>query len=411
MNLLQLSAKSLQSKPAASGISLLLLSLGVAIISLLFLLQNQVEEKFNKNISGIDMVVGAKGSPLQLILSAVFQLDNPTGNISLKEAKALQRNRLVAKAIPLAYGDSYQGFRIVGTEESYLSLYESSIARGKAWNTPYEVVLGSQVAKATGLEVGDTFYSAHGLVQGAPEHDEHPFVVSGILEHSNSVLDGLILTGLETVWQVHAHSPASPAEEGAHHPNEATEKEAPENEDMEITAMLIKFRGPMGMVMLPRQINERSNMQAAVPAIEVNRLFQLLGIGVDLLKTIAYAIIFIAGFSFFLSLYNSLRERKYELALMRSMGASRSKIFSLLLLEGLLLSLTGYLIGILIGHLGLLLISNYSANSYGYQFELFRITKEEIILAGGVLLLGIFAATIPAIKAIRTPISETLSGS
>ena len=411
MNLLRLSAKGLQSKPAASGISLLLLSLGVAIISLLFLLTKQLEEKFQKNISGIDMVVGAKGSPLQLILSAVFQIDNPTGNISLQEVKGLQRNRLVAKAIPLAYGDSYQGFRVVGTEESYLSLYEASFARGKAWTTTYEVVLGSEVTKATGLQLGDTFYSAHGLVQGAPEHDEHSFVVSGILEQSNSVLDGLILTGLETIWQIHGHPAGNPQNEEAHNSGRETADESPENKDRQITAMLIKFRGPMGMVMLPRQINERSNMQAAVPAIEINRLFQLMGIGVDLLGMIAYAIIVIAGFSFFLSLYNSLRERKYELALMRSMGASRSKIFSLLILEGLLLSLVGYLIGILIGHLGLLFISKYSASSYGYQFDLLQITREEMILAGGVLLLGLFAAIIPAIKAIRTPISETLSGS
>ncbi len=410
MNLLQLSTKSLWSKPAGTGVSLLLLSLGVAIISLLFLLTRQLEEKFQKNISGIDMVVGAKGSPLQLILSAVFQIDNPTGNISLQEAGKLKRNRLVAQAIPLAYGDSYQGYRLVGTEPSYPKLYNATLASGSLWNSAYEVVLGSQVAGATGLKVGDSFYSAHGLVQGAMDHDEHPFTVAGILAQSNSVLDGLILTGLESIWAVHEHGKAeAPAQEANHSAEESAGGHTAE--DREITAMLIKFRGPMGMVMLPRQINERSNMQAAVPAVEINRLFSLLGVGMDLLKTIAYAIIIIAGFSFFLALYNSLRERKYELALMRSMGASGTKIFSLLLLEGILLSITGYVAGIIIGHLGLLLLSNFTSSSFGYEFEFLRLTKEEVILAAGVLATGMLSAAIPAIKAMRTPVSETLSGS
>lgn len=425
MNMLQLSSRSLRAKPAATAVSLLLLSLGVAIISILFLLNQQLEEKFQRNIQGIDMVVGAKGSPLQLILSAVFQIDYPTGNIPLKEARGLQRNRLVERAIPLAYGDSYQGFRIVGSEASYLGLYDAEMVEGAIWEAPFEVVLGSRVAAETDLGVGDSFFSAHGMVAGAAEHEEHPFRVTGILEPSGTVLDGLILTSLESIWEVHNHSaePEKPQEsgesqgaggagqqqvhEGEQH--EGKQQEAEQEEEREITAMLIKFRGPMGLVMLPRQINQRTSMQAAVPAVEITRLFSLLGIGIELLKAIAYAIITIAGLSFFLSLYNSLRERKYELALMRSMGASRFKIFSLLVLEGILLSVFGYVLGLLLGHAGLALLSNLAAGAYGYDFEFLSITEEEGWLGIAVLLIGFIAAFFPAVKAIRTPISETLS--
>lgn len=409
MNMLQLSSRSLVARPSATAVSLLLLTLGVAIISILFLLNQQLEEKFERNIQGIDMVVGAKGSPLQLILSAVFQIDYPTGNIPLREAKSLQRNRLVERAIPLAYGDSYQGFRLVGSEPSYLELYGAEMAEGTIWNAPFEVVLGSRVAAETGLKVGDSFFSAHGMVAGAAEHEEHPFQVVGILEPSGSVLDGLILSSLESIWAVHDHTEKTggSAEVGAAAQEE--EPEAEQEQEREITAMLIKFRGPMGLVMLPRQINQRTNMQAAVPAVEITRLFSLLGIGLDLLKAIAYAIITIAGLSFFLSLYNSLRERKYELALMRSMGASRFKIFSLLVLEGILLSIFGYVLGLVLGHAGLAMLSHLAAGDYGYEFEFMRIIKEEWWLGIAVLLTGFIAALIPALKAIRTPISETLS--
>jgi putative ABC transport system permease protein len=397
MNTLQLSAKSLRAKPAATAVSLLLLTLGVAIISLLFVLNQQLEEKFQKNISGIDMVVGAKGSPLQLILSAVFQIDYPTGNIPLKEALNLRRNRLVERAIPLAYGDSYQGYRLVGTEKSYLELYDASLEQGNVWNEPFDVVLGAQVAELTGLSVGDTFFSAHGMVAGAGEHDEHPFKVTGILAPSQSVLDGLILTAVESIWQVHAHAGGEEAAGG-------------EETAQELTALLVKFRSPMGMVMLPRQINQRTSMQAAIPAMEINRLFSLLGIGLDLLKAIAYAIILIAGLSFFLSLYNSLKERQYELALMRSMGASRAKLFSLVMLEGILLSICGYVLGIIFGHAGLALVSSLAEGAYGYQFDVFRLNEGELWLGIAVLLTGALAAFIPAMRAIRTPISETLAG-
>ena len=390
MNVFQLSIRSLLSRPASTAVSLLLLTLGVAMISLLLLLNQQLEEKFQRNISGIDMVVGAKGSPLQLILSAVFQIDYPTGNIPLEEAQKLQRNRMVARAIPLAYGDSFQGFRIVGTEEAYLDLYEASLSKGKIWDEPFEVVLGSQVARETGLQLSDSFYSAHGLIAGADEHDEQSFRVAGILERTNSVLDGLILTNLQSIWAVHEH-----------HEGE---------QEREITALLVSFRGPMGLVMMPRQINERTTMQAAVPSLEITKLFSLLGIGIDLLRTIGYGIILIAGLSFFLSLYNSLRERKYELALMRSMGGSRIKVSSLLILEGIILTISGYILGLVLGHAGLYLLSQFSAADYGYQFSILDITQEELWLGIVVVLTGLLAAFIPAAKVFRTSISDTLAG-
>ena len=159
MNILKLSWSNLKVKPLNTFLSLLLLTLGVALVSMLLILNKQLDEQFKRNISGIDMVVGAKGSPLQLILSSVYHIDNPTGNIPLEEAESLLKNPMVKECIPLAYGDSYKGYRIVGSNKDYVSHYGVTLEEGKFWSNEYEVTAGAVVAKNLGLKIGDTFHS------------------------------------------------------------------------------------------------------------------------------------------------------------------------------------------------------------------------------------------------------------
>ena len=393
MNIFSLSWKNLTAKPLSTLLSLLLLTLGVGIISLLLLLNNQLEDQFNKNIRGIDMVVGAKGSPLQLILASVYHIDYPTGNISKAAADSLTRNPLIEWSIPLAYGDNYRSYRIVGTTFAYPKHYEATLAEGKMWEAPLETTIGARVAATLGLRVGDTFFSSHGLTASEDVHDEKVFVVVGIFAPSNTIIDQLILTDISSIWAVHEHE--APTEniqdqqeedrtdsgsehedthevEAHDHEHEGEEQSihlTVENEpERELTSLLIGFRSPLGMVTLPRMVNEQTSMQAALPAIEINRLWSLLGIGISTLRGIALAIIIISGISVFISLYNSLKERKYELALMRSLGASRGKIFYLILLEGLILSALGFVLGIILSRAGT--IGAFLPRSFGLSLRL-----------------------------------------
>lgn len=146
------------------------------------------------------MVMGAKWSPLQLILSAVFQVDVPTGNFKLSEAKTLQKNRLVEYGIPLSYGDSYESFRIVGSTHKYPELYSMQLSEGDLWEKSLEVSLGAAVAEKTGLKLGDTFLGSHKLSEGGHVHEDQYYTVIGIFKPSGTVIDQLILTGLESVW-------------------------------------------------------------------------------------------------------------------------------------------------------------------------------------------------------------------
>ena len=162
MNLLTLSWNYIKNKPLNTVLSILLTVFGTGTITVLMLLSRQLDDKLRKDAEGIDLVVGAKGSPVQLILCNIFHIDNPTGNIKLKDAQFVMKNRMVKKAIPLALGDNYEGYRILGTTHDYASQYKMELSEGKLWEKPMEVTLGYEVARRSKLNIGDTFAGSHG---------------------------------------------------------------------------------------------------------------------------------------------------------------------------------------------------------------------------------------------------------
>ncbi|MBH83345.1 MAG: hypothetical protein CMP70_01550 [Flavobacteriales bacterium] len=423
MNISKLSWQNLISKPLNTTLSLLLMTFGAGIISLLFLLNNQIEQQLQANLRGVDMVVGSKGSPLQLILSSIYHIDNPTGNIPYREAIKIDNNSLVDLAVPLSFGDSYNGFRIVGTTHHYPELYEMSLNKGRLWSQSLEVVLGSSVAQIHKLKIGDTFYGTHGLIEGGHVHDEYAYEVVGVFNPSYTILDQLILTNTQSVWRVHNHEVIDQGEEyhnGQHHNNDHkhdTEESTvtmlgPSSsvpEDAMITSLLVKFKSPIGLIQLPRKINETTNMQAAVPALEISRLTNLLGFGVQTINTIAFIIIIVSGLSIFISLYNSLKKRRYELSLMRVHGATKWQLVHLVLQEGIILSLIGTIFGLLISRITLLMIPLFAEQKYTFVSFQFYLLNEELWLLPVALLIGVAASLIPIILSYNINIPKTLS--
>ncbi|WP_432673013.1 ABC transporter permease [Flavobacterium sp. SM2513] len=400
-------------KPLNTVLSIILLTASVAIISLLILLQKQFEKQFSSNIDGVDLVIGAKGSPMQLILSSVYQMDAPTGNINYADAKVWMKHPFVKTAIPLAFGDNYRGFKIVGTTEDYLKKYEAVITSGTIFNQNFEVILGSEVAQKMNLKVGDTFFGSHGDAAEGEVHEQYPNVVKGIASSTGKVIDNLILSNIESVWAMHNHEEETDAtaihqhEEGDDHQHEEIHSD---DETHEITAVLIKLKNKMGFVLWPRLIAQNTDMQAASPAIEINRLFSLFGIGLEALQYLAYGIMLISGISIFIALYNTLKERKYEFALMRVSGASRSQLLILVLFESILLCFIGFIFGTIVGRLGLYFISTSTEENYKMAFNPFELAlKEEGILFLTTIFVGVIAALIPAVKAYRLNISKTLA--
>ena len=433
MNLGKLAWKNLRSKPLNMLLNLLLFGLGVGLVVFLLLINHQVNQNFEKNLAGIDLVVGAKGSPMQMILCNMYHIDAPTGNIPVKDIKAFfsSRHPVVKQAIPLSLGDSYKGYRIVGTDTSFLDLYDAKVAKGRSWRQDYDVVVGPLVAERAHLHLGDRFYSSHGLVDdGINVHDHgSKFRVVGILEANQTVTDQLILCSTPTVWAVHDHEDHEGEDHSAHDDHDhAGHDHAHEHQDLEIedvaatpfnlldhpdqfvTSLLVKFRNRgIQALNFPRAINEQTDLMAAQPSWQINRVRDMMGSGTDMLRLLAAVIIFVSAISLFISLFSSLRGRKYELAILRVMGGTRSTLFALIILEGLILAILGYLFGIALGHFGVAILGGQLEASYKYSFTPWMWLREEYFILVVLLVLGFVASLIPAIKASNTPISETLS--
>ena len=399
MNLAGLSASYLRARPLSTALSLVLLALGVATVVALLLVVEQVSERMGRDANGIDLVVGAKGSPMQLILAGIYHVDAPTGNIPLPAAQALGKHRLVKKAIPLALGDSWRSYRIVGAPHAYAEHYGATPAAGRMYEKPMEAVLGAEVAARTGAGVGASFTGAHGVGAEGSEHGEQPYAVVGVLGRTGTVLDRLVLTSIESVWHVHEEHQG---------PQDAHDRKAME-EDREVTVLLIQYASPLAAAMLPRQINSKSELQAASPAFETARLFSIIGVGVEALRAFAAVLMLAAGLSVFVALYSALEERRYDLAIMRTLGASPARLFGLLLLEGLVLALIGAVLGVAAGHLlvaalGAWLEANRQPALSGAVF-----LPQELWVAGVAVAVGLAAALLPALRACRTDVSRTLS--
>lgn len=411
MSILSLVWNYLRARPLNTAINIILLSLGIAVIAMLLIVNKQLEEKITANARGIDLVVGAKGSPLQLILCSIFHVDFPTGNIKLNEAERIAKNRLVKNAVPLALGDSYQSYRIVGTTRAYVEMYHAELDRGEWWSIDLDVNIGATVAELSGLKPGDRFASSHGLTEGGHDHGEHQYVVKGILKRSNNVLDNLILTNVQSIWEMHEEGAGHlPAIDTSDVPSPLVPGIARGDSLREITSMLLQYRSPMGAIQMPRIVNSQSSLQAASPAFETARLFSILGVGVDIIMSFAYVLVVISGLSIFIALYNSLKERRYDLAIMRSMGATRSRLFVSILLEGGLLTLLGTVIGLAIAHGAVIGLSEFVEETRKAGMSGLVFYSEEWIILGASSVMGLMCSLIPAVQAYRTDISKVLAG-
>jgi len=398
MKTIALAFRYLWSRPLQALLNLLLLTLGLASITFVLLASEQIDRAFQRDLAGIDLVVGAKGSPMQLILAGVFHIDVPPGNIPLADVQELARQPQVAKLIPLSLGDSFRGFRIVGTTPEYLSHYRMSFEQGQPWSRSMEAVLGAQVAQATGMKTGDSFIGSHGLAGGGHQHGDNPYRITGVLAPCGCVVDRLIITPTESVWQVHEKATAMDDED-----RKALEAER------EVTIALITYKSPLAAVTFPRYVNSSTGMQAAAPAVEVSRLLRMVGVGSEVLRGVGAVLLFTAALSVFIALWNAVRERRADLAMLRMLGATPAKVASLLVCEALWLAVLASVLGLAAGHgltalTGLLLQAQHSLPMTGRLW-----VPGEIWIPVAALGVAIVAALIPTVSAYRVDVGQLLN--
>lgn len=416
MNLLYLAWRNLRYDHLKSLLSILLMSLGLGLICFFLIFSSQVEKNFRDNLAGVHLVLGAKGSPLQLVLCNLYHADVPTGNVTIEDAQAFlnPRHPLLSHAVPLSLGDSYKGFRLVGTTQDFVALYELELAQGGIYQKDLEVTIGSEVTRKTGLTMGDQFNSSHGLGidESLAESHTHRFTVAGVLKESGTVADELILCSPSSFWMVHNHN------EDHEHVHDHAPSKTPvlsnsqllEHPKKEVTSLLLRFRSKnLQSLNMMRSINENTPLMAASPSFELNKLFDQLGIGFELLNSVALLILLISALSIWFGMSIALQERKYELALIRSIGGQPWQVVLLLLFEAILIALIGFFVAMFVFY-GLLWLSNeYWSSDWGFGRMEMRFYKEQglILLLG--LLVAVMSVVVPIVQVLRMDIARILS--
>lgn len=416
MTLLKLVAVFIGRRPVTWGFHALILAVAVAVTGAVLLIQTAAHDRLDRDLAGIDLVVGAQGGPLQLVMSAVFQADVPTGNIPLAEAERLAADPLVARAVPVSLGDSLGAARIVGTTPAYIGLYQARLARGRGWAAPMEAVLGAEVARSRGLAVGDAFVGAHGFDPGGHAHDDHPYRVVGVLAPTGAVIDRVILTDLASVWALHssqepdhrtADHGAADHEPGHRHAHDGAETHHDtDGSEREVTAVLVQYRSALGAVALPPKVRRVAGLQAASPAREMQRLNALLGVGAGALTRLGQGLLALAALGFVVALGAAVLARRRELALLMALGAGPGRLAGVLMTEGALLGLASGVGGVLLARGLAAAVARWGASALSLPLP--PPSMLDVALIGGAVLIGLAASLPAAVLAGRTDPVRTL---
>jgi putative ABC transport system permease protein len=450
MNLVKIVIKNMRQRALATWLTGASVMLGVALAVAILLIKQGVQQRFEQGTLGYEMVVGAKGSPLQLVLNVVYNLDISPGNISWKLFEQLRDDKRVKLAVPFSVGDNYHGFRIVGTTDAFFKDFEfepgrkPELAAGRVFNFkedalksafqeaaerarereakergeevkpapepahvehPFEAVVGSTVAEQTGLAVGQTFIAAHGVQPSAEakEHTENPWTVVGILQPTHTAVDRAIYINLDSFYHIEGHELRGP-----------TAPEKPEEKDNDpdpgqVSSIVLKLRSPITAFGLYREINDREDAMAAFPAAEIRKLFDIVGNIDRLLLAQAILILIVAGVAIAVSIYNSMSERRREIAILRALGARRVTIFSIVLLEAVIICLFGAAAGLVGGHLVVALANGALYKASGFVIPAFHIQPLEWYVLGVAVIVGAMSGLGPAFGAYRTDVAKNLA--
>ena len=375
--------------------SILLMILGVTIITLSVLVNQITKNTFTKNNPNLDVVVGAKGSPLQLVLSSIHHIDIPTGNISYKNAKKIMKHPAIKFGVPISLGDNFQNYRIVGTDKKFLKLYDAELEIGSMWEKPMQSVIGSNVANFTKLKIDKFFVGSHGLIDTGDIHSEQPYKVVGILKKTGTILDNLIITSLDSVWNLHSNQ------------NDILKN----SDSLEVTALLLKYKNKTSVFSFPRLINKNTSMQAASPNLEISKLFKLTGGAHKIINYLSIIIVSLSFAGILFTLLNNINERKYDLAILRTLGFTRERIFSIILIEGMTISILGSFIGLILGGIVYKCIEFFSLLGRNIITGQLDFIYEILTIWFVILIISFLTCLIPCIKVYKQNIRNTLLNS
>ena len=408
--------KSVQNRKLTSLLCVASIALSVALLLGVERIKNGARDGFTNTISQTDLIVGAKGGPLQLVLYTVFRIGSPTNNIRFSSYTKIKNLPEVDWTIPISLGDAYRGYRVVGTDENFFKHYryrrnqKIEVLNGKIPIGIFDVVLGYEVAQKFQHKTSDSIILSHGISEKSfMDHSVTPFKVVGILNPTATPIDRSIFITLEGMEAMHIGW-----DKGVPGKNSTVIPENLKKENIhigQITSFLLKTKNRIQTLKLQRKIDSfpEDPLMAVIPGLALHQLWKTLSYIENILYLISLCVLAVGLISVIVSLYTSLNERRREIAIFRALGAGAGKVVSLLLVESSLIVLVGTLIGTALLYLCLFMVRPYLESNFSLYLPIQFLSSTELIYLGSILLGGITAGFIPAIKAYRNSLQDGLT--
>lgn len=414
--LLTLAIHSAWNRKLTLGMTMMAVALSVMLLLGVERLREQVHQGFGLSISGTDLVIGARTSPVQLMLYAVFRVGEPTNNISWASFEKLQQNPMVAWSIPISLGDSHRGFAVLGTNQDYFKHYHYGdrlslqLAEGKPFHEVFDTVIGSEVAKKLGYSLGSQITLSHGTGLGHhADHADKPFIVSGILKPTGTPVDHTLHVSLEALSAIHLDWVGGTQLPGFHIPPQYVQKF--DLKPKEITAALIGLKSRAAVFRIQRLINDFKDepLLATMPGVALEQLWQVVGMAEKSLMAVSAIVVVVSLTGLVAIMISGLNERRRELAILRAVGAQPREILLLLLYEGMFVTLLSIVIGLAALTIASLLAAPLMQAHFGIAMSLHWLSAEELQLLAIIALVGLFASLFPAYMAYKLSLADGLT--
>jgi len=415
--ILGLALRSIWNRRLTAMLTIAAIAISVALLLGVQKLRTAAKDGFANTVSGVDLIVGARSGQLNLLLYSVFRVGDATSNVSWASYRRIAQHPDVAWTIPISLGDSYRGFRVMGTTNDYFQHYrfaatrELRFAAGKQFSDLYDAVLGADVARQLGLALGAPLVIAHGVGKVSfANHEDKPFRVAGILARTGTPVDRTVHVGLEAITAIHADwQGGTPAPRGARLSAEQARKLdlTPDS----ITAFMVGMRSKVMTFTMQRAINEyrQEPLLAILPGVALSQLWNLVGIADTALMIVAGFVVLAGLLGMLTAILTSLNERRREMAILRSVGAQPRHIFTLLIAEAGTLAACGVLAGIALTYAIVAVARPLLESRFGIFLEIGGLTRYDFGLLGAIIGAAFLMGALPAWRGYRNTLSDGLT--
>lgn len=417
MYVLKLAWRSLWNRRATALLTIFAIAVSVSLLLGVQKMRTAARDGFANTVSGVDLIVGSRSGPLNLLLYSVFRVGDATANVSWTSYQLVRKHADVAWTIPISLGDSHRGFRVLGTTNDYFEHYRFghdrriSFAAGKPFADLYDVVLGADVANQLGYQLGDAVVIAHGVGNVSfAKHDDKPFRVTGILARTGTPIDRTLHVGLEAISAIHLDWQSGMQAM----PNQRVAADEARQRDLtpdSITAFMVGMKDKAAIFQMQRALNEyrKEPLLAIIPGVALKSLWDLVGIADTALMIIAAFVVLAGLLGMLTAILTSLNERRREMAILRSVGAQQRHVFTLLVLEAGLLALLGVLLGVALTYLLLVVGQPILEARFGIFVPLTGLSRYDSVILTGVVTAALAMGLVPAWRAYRSTLSDGLT--